>query len=1093
MDIQPRLQRLGIDDEDSPQHCERLAIQAYEEYVNSGSKAALDNAVKFGKKSIRVAHDGDNPPHHRLNNLSAMLLCRYERTGDVTDLEDAINIAGQAIDSRPHATSSLSNLSRMFECRYWRFGDKADLEEAVRLARQAVNLTPPEHPSKATYLSNLGNKLHNHYKMTNEIVDLEEAITVTTEAINSTPNGGGIWATWLYNLSMQLTSRYDRTTDVADLEEAVLAARQSVNSAPHNFYMRATMLDSLGAVLCMRHERTGDMTDIDQAIIVTRQAVNSTPPDHADRWLYLKNLGDRLRHRYVWTGELADIEVAITVTRQAVSLWPSNHANNSTPLINLGILLACRYERSGLLVDIDEAIMVIRKAIDSTPLTRSARASALASLGKALGRRYERTMEMADIEEALKAIRQAINPTLQDHDGHCSTLTDLGNALWRRYKQTGDIANLEEAITVTRQAVDSTPHDNYRRAVRLNSLGFMLEDKHRRTAKMADLEEAIMVARQGINATQRDDPHRAVYLYNLGNQLCCRFQETVDGAYLEEALSCFLDAWDCKTATPFNRVKAASRCLPLLALQGKLVMAGNLNVARQLGKDIINLLPTLNTRLLDRADQQFVVSNFAGVAANTCALLLEVNQPADALYYLEKGRAVIIGHLVDVQSDLSTLVNQYPDLARRYELLRDEVNTPTRGFDQDKAGVWAHRRKAMEHVDACVMEIRDIPGQERFLLGQTTAEMQECAAGGTIVVVNIASFRSDAILVSTDGIQTLSLPKLSASDAAAWLSRKWTGRRAERPQKNKEYLEYLSWLWEACVKQTLDKVYKSHDTASGLPRVWWIGTGLASSMPFHAAGIHSGGSTENALSRAISSYVPSIKALGYSRHRARVTDPAGGTLLITTMPTTPGNGHGLDQNSRRPPELPGVVEEKRRVVGAAGGHLKIESLDLPSVGQVVDRLENCCIAHFACHGYTDHSDPSNSGLILQNCVGGQDEQDTLTVRRVSELKLKKARVAYLSACSTAENKAAQLSDEVIHVVSGFQMAGFPHVVGCLWPSIDSVCVEVASGFYSVMLGKELGGWVGRGVASALREAVLEVRAREMGSPLTWAPFVHYGA
>jgi CHAT domain len=439
------------------------------------------------------------------------------------------------------------------------------------------------------------------------------------------------------------------------------------------------------------------------------------------------------------------------------------------------------------------------------------------------------------------------------------------------------------------------------------------------------------------------------------------------------------------------------------------------------------------------------------------------------------------------------MAHQYPDLARRYERLRDEVNTPTRGFDQDGAGVWAHRRKAMAHLDACVMEIRNIPGQERFLLGQTTAEMQECAAGGTIVVVNIASFRSDAILVSTAGIQALNLPKLSASDAKVWLDRKWTGRRAERPQKNKEYLEYLSWLWEACVKQILDKVYNSHDTASGLPRIWWIGTGLASSMPFHAAGIHSSGSTENALSRAISSYVPSIKALGYSRHRAKATDPTGGTLLITTMPTTPGNGHGLGQNSRKPSELPGVVEEKRWVVGAAGGHLKIESLDLPSVGQVVDRLENCCIAHFACHGYTDHSDPSNSGLILQKCVGGQDEQDRLTVRRVSELRLKKARVAYLSACSTAENKAAQLSDEVIHVVSGFQMAGFPHVVGCLWPSIDAVCVEVASGFYSLMLGKELGGWVGRGVASALREAVLEVRAREMGSPLTWAPFVHYGA
>lgn len=37
----------------------------------------------------------------------------------------------------------------------------------------------------------------------------------------------------------------------------------------------------------------------------------------------------------------------------------------------------------------------------------------------------------------------------------------------------------------------------------------------------------------------------------------------------------------------------------------------------------------------------------------------------------------------------------------------------------------------------------------------------------------------------------------------------------------------------------------------------------------------------------------------------------------------------------------------------------------------------------------------------------------------------------------------RLSDEVLHVVSGFQVAGFRQVVGCLWPSDDNVCVEVA--------------------------------------------------
>jgi CHAT domain-containing protein len=210
------------------------------------------------------------------------------------------------------------------------------------------------------------------------------------------------------------------------------------------------------------------------------------------------------------------------------------------------------------------------------------------------------------------------------------------------------------------------------------------------------------------------------------------------------------------------------------------------------------------------------------------------------------------------------------------------------------------------------------------------------------------------------------------------------------------------------------------------------------------------------------------------------------------MPTTPGNGS--DANSRKLKELPGVIDEKKRVTDIARCcHLPTKLLDFPSAEQVVDGLKSCCIAHFACHGFTDHSDPSNSGLILQRQEGGRTEQDRLTAQRVSELDLKNVQVAYLSACSTAENKVARLWDEVIHVVSGFQVAGFPHVVGCLWPSVDRVCVGVASGFYSSLLQKGATGGGGREVASALREAVMAARATDMAMPLVWAPFVHYGA
>jgi hypothetical protein len=58
---------------------------------------------------------------------------------------------------------------------------------------------------------------------------------------------------------------------------------------------------------------------------------------------------------------------------------------------------------------------------------------------------------------------------------------------------------------------------------------------------------------------------------------------------------------------------------------------------------------------------------------------------------------------------------------------------------------------------------------------------------------------------------------------------------------------------------------------NNLPRIWWIGVGIANYLPFHAAGNHSVGSTENTLHWAVSSYTPTIKALAHAREKISAT------------------------------------------------------------------------------------------------------------------------------------------------------------------------------------------------------------------------------
>ena len=150
------------------------------------------------------------------------------------------------------------------------------------------------------------------------------------------------------------------------------------------------------------------------------------------------------------------------------------------------------------------------------------------------------------------------------------------------------------------------------------------------------------------------------------------------------------------------------------------------------------------------------------------------------------------------------------------------------------------------------------------------------------------------------------------------------------------------------------------------------------------------------------------------------------------------------------------------------------------------------IVHFACHGSMDPEEPSNSHLLLQKSEPSGLIVDKLTVSEISKRYiLGQTWIAYLSACSTAGVEAKSLADECLHLNSAFQVAGFAHVIGSLWPADDNVCVRLAESFYS-SLTKVGTKHSNRAVAEALRNAVLDIRLESQDFRL-WAPFIHLGA
>ena len=112
--------------------------------------------------------------------------------------------------------------------------------------------------------------------------------------------------------------------------------------------------------------------------------------------------------------------------------------------------------------------------------------------------------------------------------------------------------------------------------------------------------------------------------------------------------------------------------------------------------------------------------------------------------------------------------------------------------------------------------------------------------------------------------------------------------------------------------------------------------------------------------------------------------------------------------------------------------------------------------------------------------------DRLRVKDIAPLNLPVARLAYLSACSTAISPGTNLADEVTHIVSSFYIAGFSHVIGTLWQSEDDACNKIAADFYCRLSETD-------NVAESYHYAMMKLMKQKPLQPMYWAPFIHFGA
>ncbi|GAA2717012.1 MULTISPECIES: CHAT domain-containing protein [Streptomyces] len=1081
----------------------RFALgQALAESADPEDEAAWQEGEAQMRRGLALLPAGDVRRSEYLSDLGSIHLRRGGFTGRHDLYGEAVRLMREALAAAPRTSPSEraarhSNLGAALATSGRYAGDAGLLAEAVEEHRRAVALTPPEDHFRVHRLGNLGDALQSLAENRSDAALLREAVDVLHEAADTAGPGTPARASALGRLGKALRSLARFTGDPEPLREALDRHREEI--AAHPGPPRPGALLGLANALMDHYRHVRDERVRDEALEHYRAALAATSASSGERFVVLTSWGYAEWDRAADTGDETLMDAAVDKLREAASTVPGGHLSRPNVLTNLGVALMQRAGASGERTWQAEAIAVLRRAVEESAPHAFDRAGLLSNLAEALRGWYEFTGDEAAADEAEALLSEAAARRGGDRRGRDLAVINLGVLLHSRALAGGaDTTRATgEARRVLEEAVASLGEDHPMRPFALANLAAVclvsgqLAADRRDPATRQLLHRASTAARECLARVPDGDPDRA------------RAQWLLAAAQVRRAV--LGERVDLAEAARLARESAHSAASPLLTrLQaartwGEAAAKAGRNADALDGYTFaVGLLPRLAPRSLTRADQEERLRASTGLAGDAAALALRAGDPGRALALLEQGRGVLLAQGLDNRADTSRLRDAAPGLAAEFERLREQLSTPAERppaliapagapelFDaaQHAAGLAAEARHALaRRWDELLVRIRQLPGFDDFLRPPALPQLLDAAAGGPVVVVNVSQYGSHAVLLTArSGIEVLPLPGLTPRTAltltGAFISAVDDAYGKEGPQRavaaTHMLMLILRRLWDTVAAPVLHRLGLRTVPADGepWPRLWWCPTGWLSFLPLHAAGHGAPGSGTWVLDRAVSSYTPTLRALARARGRAGGGARPRPAPLVVALPETPGAAP-LPGASREA-QLVGVLfPEARRLEGAAA--------TVQAVGRA---LPDHPWVHFSCHGVSELLSPSESGLILHD--------GRLTVAAAAAQRPLSPELAVLSACSTSRG-GIDLADEAVQLASAFQLAGYRHVIGTLWPVSDALATRLTGEFYAA-LAEDAAAGRAIDAALALHHPVRRLRDRYPRAPHLWAAHIHTGA
>lgn len=154
----------------------------------NGDLSAIDEAIQTWQEAVDGTPDRHPTKPGRLSALATTRFMRFQSDpADLSPLDAGIENLRDALRLSPpgHAQRAmlLTNLGALLLSRFEQTGERDVLDEAVRVSRDATTAAPPEHADRGRHLSNLGVALVHQARISDKPSDSRTAIDVIRQAL----------------------------------------------------------------------------------------------------------------------------------------------------------------------------------------------------------------------------------------------------------------------------------------------------------------------------------------------------------------------------------------------------------------------------------------------------------------------------------------------------------------------------------------------------------------------------------------------------------------------------------------------------------------------------------------------------------------------------------------------------------------------------------------------------------------------------------------------------------------------------------------------------------------------------------------------